>query len=72
MAEQVVRQRQAEQDEIEENRKIEEFAEKKRLQGEEQDRLKAEAEEQKRKAYEAIVATAELRNKEAEEYVRNK
>lgn len=56
-----------EEDEQMENRKIEEFAEKKRKQEEAVEAEKKRIEEEKRKAYEVIVATAEARDKEAEE-----
>ena len=62
-----------EEDDLEENRKIEEFAELKRLQEAATEAEKQRIAEEKKKAYELIVATAEARNKEAEEleYLRN-
>ncbi|CAD7928972.1 unnamed protein product [Amoebophrya sp. A120] len=68
MIEQQERQRKMEQDELDEMAAIEAFAKKKRALEEAQEEEKRKAEEAKKAAYELIVATAEARNKEAEEF----
>lgn len=73
MKEQELRQRQLEQDERDEARKIEEFAEQKRLFEARLEAEKRAKEEEKKKIYENMVAATNERNKEADEleYLRN-
>ncbi|CAD7924840.1 unnamed protein product [Amoebophrya sp. A25] len=68
MVEQQERQRKMEAEELAEMEAIEEFARKKRAAEEAALEKKKAEEEAKKAAYELIVATAEARNKEAEEF----
>lgn len=73
MKEQEERQRKMEQDEMDENAAIEAYAESKRAQEARIEAEKRAVEEEKRRIYESMVASATERDKEAEEmeYLRN-